>query len=114
MPTLTIQLPGLPPVAHVLREETTTIGRMKGTTIVIDDNSVSLMHAKITRSKDGTEYFLKDLNSTNGTLVNGQTVREIKLQDLDQICFADVIAQFHSEVAAAVQPITPLTAGTPA
>jgi pSer/pThr/pTyr-binding forkhead associated (FHA) protein len=107
MPTLTIQLPGLPPVAHVLREETTTIGRMKGSTIVIDDTSVSLMHAKITRTKEG-EYFLKDLNSTNGTLINGQTVREVKLQDLDQICFADVIAQFHAEAAAAVQPIVPL------
>jgi hypothetical protein len=107
MPTLTIQLPGLPPVAHVLREETTTIGRMKGSTIVVDDTSVSLMHAKITRSKEG-EYFLKDLNSTNGTLINGQTVREVKLQDLDQICFADVLAQFHGEAATAVQPIGPL------
>jgi hypothetical protein len=107
MPTLTIQLPGMPPVAHVLREETTTIGRMKGSTIVIDDTSVSLMHAKITRTKEG-EYFLKDLNSTNGTLINGQTVREVKLQDLDQICFADVLAQFHGEAATAVQPIVPL------
>lgn len=108
MPTLTIQLPGLPPVAHVLREETTTIGRMKGSTIVLDDTSVSLMHAKITRSKEG-EYFLKDLNSTNGTLLNGQVVREVKLQDLDQICFADVIAQFHGEESPrAVQPIVPL------
>lgn len=102
MPTLTLQLPGLPPVAHVLREETTTIGRMKGSTIVVDDASVSLMHAKITR-KDG-EFFLKDLNSTNGTLVNGQPVREAKLQDFDQICFADVIGQFHDEAATAVPP----------
>lgn len=107
MPTLTIQLPGLPPVSHVLREETTTIGRMKGSTIVLDDNSVSLMHAKITRGKEG-EYFLKDLNSTNGTLLNGQVVREVRLQDLDQICFADVIAQFHSDVPASVQPIVPM------
>ena len=80
---------------------------MKGSTIVVDDTSVSLMHAKITRSKEG-EYFLKDLNSTNGTLINGQTVREVKLQDLDQICFADVLAQFHGEAATAVQPIGPL------
>ena len=108
MPTLTIQLPGLPPVAHVLREETTTVGRMKGSTIILDDASVSLMHAKITRTKEG-EYFLKDLNSTNGTLLNGQVVREVKLQDLDQICFADVIAQFHGEEAPrTVQPIVPL------
>lgn len=113
MPTLTIQLPGLPPVSHVLREETTTIGRMKGSTIVVDDASVSLMHAKITR-KDG-EFFLKDLNSTNGTLVNGQPIREAKLQDFDQICFADVIGQFHGEAATAVAPAAaPLVNSLPA
>src|SRR5438445_4227313 len=77
MPTLTIQLPGLPPVAHVLKDETVTIGRFKGNTIVIEDASISLMHAKITR-KDG-QFYLKDLNSTNGTIVNGQPIGEVRL-----------------------------------
>jgi len=76
MPTLSIQLPGLPPVSHVLKDETITIGRMKGNTIVIEDSSISLMHAKITR-KDG-QFHLKDLNSTNGTMVNGQPITDAK------------------------------------
>ena len=104
MPTLTIQLPGLPVVSHVLKDETITIGRMKGNSIVIEDASISLMHAKITR-KDGV-FFLKDLNSTNGTVVNGQPISEARLHDLDKVRFADVTGQFLAEAATAPsQPI---------
>ncbi len=95
MPTLTIQLPGLPPVDHILREEMMTIGRMKGNTIALDDASVSVSHAKITRK--GTEFYLKDLNSTNGTMLNGQSINEARLKDGDQLKFGEVIALYHSE-----------------
>ena len=98
MATLTIQPPGSPPVSHLLKD-TVTIGRMGGNTVVINDASVSLVHAKITR-KNG-EFFLKDLNSTNGTLVNGQAVVEARLRDLDELRFADVSGHFRAEPAAA-------------
>src|ERR1044071_7533372 len=97
MPTLLVQLPGLPPVSHIIRDETTTIGRLKSNSIVVDDSSVSLMHAKITR-KIG-EYYLKDLDSTNGTIVNGQAVGEAKLRDQDRVKFAEVSTQFLAEPA---------------
>src|SRR5690349_19484230 len=103
MPSLSVQLPGLPPVSHVLKDETITVGRMKGNTIVIEDDSVSLMHARISQ-KNG-EVFLKDLNSTNGTTVNGQPINEAKLRHLDRIGFADVPAQFHSDAPAANAPV---------
>jgi hypothetical protein len=95
MPTLTIQLPGLPPVEHVLREEAITLGRMKGNTIALDDVSISLSHAKITRL--GDDYFLKDLNSTNGTLLNGQSINEARLRDGDRLKFGEVQAVFRME-----------------
>jgi predicted component of type VI protein secretion system len=95
MPTLTIQLPGQPPVFHVLRDETITVGRLKSNTIVIEDNSVSLMHAKITR-KDG-QFYLKDLNSTNGTIVNGQPIGEVRLRDQDKVRFAEITTQFVAD-----------------
>src|SRR5690348_12739163 len=95
MPTLVVQLPGLPPVSHIIRDETTTIGRLKSNSVVIDDSSVSLMHAKITR-KNG-DYFLKDLNSTNGTMVNGQVIAEAKLRDQDRVRIAEVSTQFLAE-----------------
>lgn len=104
MPTLSIQLPGLPPVSHVLKDETITIGRMKGNTIVIEDTSISLMHAKITR-KNG-DFLLKDLNSTNGTIVNGQPIGEAKLRDQDRVRFAEIACQFLADAALAPeQPI---------
>ena len=122
MPTLTIQLPGLPAVSHVLKDDAITIGRMKGNTIVIEDASISLMHARITR-KDGS-FYLKDLNSTNGTVVNGQPVTEAKLNDLDRVRFADVSGQFLAEAtiaaslpgvnAAIEQPAKPQPVATPA
>ncbi len=109
MVTLTIQPPGASPVTHVLKDETITIGRMSGNTIVINDSSVSLVHAKITR-KNG-EFFLKDLNSTNGTLVNNQPITEAKLRNRDAVRFADVTGQFTLESAevetAAPAPVVP-------
>src|SRR5882762_4723760 len=106
MPTLTIELPGLPPVAHVLKDDTISVGRMKGNTIVIEDTSISLMHARITR-KNG-EFYLKDLNSTNGTIVNGQPISEAKLQDLDRVRFASITAQFHVEAPAPTAQPSPI------
>jgi pSer/pThr/pTyr-binding forkhead associated (FHA) protein len=109
MPTLTLQLPNLPPVVHILKDETVTIGRMRGNTIVVDDDSVSLFHAKITR-KDSA-FYLKDLNSTNGTAVNGQSVVEAKLSDCDRVRFADVSGQFLlGETVAAPFPAAPFPA----
>src|SRR5438067_541659 len=107
MPTLLVQLPGFPPVSHIIRDETTTIGRLKSNSIVIDDSSVSLMHAKITR-KNG-EYYLKDLNSTNGTIVNGQAVGEAKLKDQDRVRFAEISTQFMAEPS--IEVLTAMGAG---
>ena len=109
MATLLIQLPNLPPVFHVLKDETATVGRMRGNTIVIDDQSVSLYHAKITR-KDST-FYLKDLNSTNGTVVNGQLVSEVRLSDHDRVRFADVGGQFLLEEPAAAPATGPAADG---
>ena len=51
--------------------------------------TVSRVHARI-REKDG-EYYLADLNSRNGTSVNGtmlQNEEEYRLQDEDEVDFA--------------------------
>jgi pSer/pThr/pTyr-binding forkhead associated (FHA) protein len=53
----------------VLAKEETTIGRDLGNDIQIDNPSVSRFHAKIYRQ--GWPFFVEDLKSTNGVLVNG-------------------------------------------
>ena len=111
MPTLTIQLPGLPSVEHIVREDAITLGRMKGNSIALNDSSVSLSHAKITRI--GNDFFLKDLNSTNGTMLNGQSVTEARLRDGDQLKFGEVIAYFRLEPLSAPAPAPAISIPTP-
>lgn len=53
-----------------------TIGRDKMNNIVIQDNMISRFHAVI--QKINHAYFIKDLNSTNGTSVNGKKVPKDK------------------------------------
>jgi pSer/pThr/pTyr-binding forkhead associated (FHA) protein len=57
-----------------LTEKTTRVGRDPTAAIVIQDTSVSRFHAQITRQAGG--YYLADLESSNGTQVNGEPVSE--------------------------------------
>ena len=49
------------------------IGRSEDADITIKDNVVSRRHAQITH--EGDNYFIRDLNSTNGVFVNGKRIR---------------------------------------
>jgi FHA domain len=68
-----------------------TIGRAPGSDIVIDDNYTSGSHARV-YGADGSVY-LEDLNSTNGTYVNGRRVAtraELRSDDLVRIGEAEL------------------------
>lgn len=60
-----------------------TLGRSKRADIYIDDDKLSRVHAKITRV--GMGYRLIDLNSRNGTYVNGMRILEHPLSSFDTI-----------------------------
>jgi len=67
-----------------LKEEVTAIGRHPDCAIALPSNTVSRRHAQIRR--DGAQFFLSDLNSTNGTLLNREPViGEEVLHDRDEI-----------------------------
>jgi hypothetical protein len=51
-----------------------TIGRSRDCEVVIDDSGVSRHHAEIAPAADG--WYVADLGSTNGTLVDGHLARE--------------------------------------
>src|SRR3989338_8995822 len=72
-----------PPVEHVLEAAETLIGRRPDADLVFTLDGVSRNHAKIIRHSNG--YALVDLNSTNGTYVNGEQVREHLLRPGDRI-----------------------------
>ena len=75
MRKLQIILPDGTESTHELTEDVVTLGRLSDNTIRIDDASVSSHHAQFTLA--GGEYRLKDLNSTNGTRVNGEQIERI-------------------------------------
>src|SRR5881628_1428557 len=70
---------------YELVEDLITIGRGPDNTIIINDPSVSTHHAQLQLA--GETYRLKDLDSTNGTRVNGIPVTETVLHLDDRIRF---------------------------
>jgi predicted component of type VI protein secretion system len=60
-----------------------TIGRLPDNTIVIDNTAVSSHHVRIGR--EGPQFVVEDLGSTNGTFVNGEKVAKRPLRHGDTI-----------------------------
>jgi predicted component of type VI protein secretion system len=92
-------------IAHELAEDLITIGRGQDNTIIINHPSVSTRHAQLQR--DGETYRLKDLNSTNGTRVNGIPITEAMLRSGDQIQFGAADARYEPDVTTS-QPSPPV------
>src|SRR5206468_12801287 len=70
------------------------IGRDPQNDLVLDDRRVSRKHAEI-RLRLG-RYTLYDLQSTNGTYVNGRRVAEVVLADGDRLSIGGVELQFRA------------------
>jgi len=80
-----------------LARPATSIGRWEDNDVVIQDRWVSRYHAEVRREKE--QYLIHDLNSKNGTLVNGQRITaptvladgdEIQVTPLVKLTFVDV------------------------
>lgn len=83
--------------------ERITIGRTGENDIVIDNLGVSRCHAQL--CKEGEEFFVEDMDSANGTLLNGKVlssadVKKSKLQDQDEIEIGKhkLIFLLHAEI----------------
>lgn len=72
--------------------EYTVIGRDKTADIAVKDPLVSRRHAAIVYN-DG-EFILKDLESTNGTMMNGNVIELAALQHKDKFRIGDTTIQF--------------------
>ncbi len=70
------------------------LGRHPNCHIKLEDGSVSREHARITRQ--GERFFIEDLNSRNGTFVNGRLVEGCQpLQENDHLKLCDLQFSFH-------------------
>ena len=61
-----------------------TIGRATGADFIVDAALVSRVHCRVTALPDGG-LELRDLDSTNGTFVNGQRIETARLASGDRI-----------------------------
>jgi pSer/pThr/pTyr-binding forkhead associated (FHA) protein len=82
-----------------LTKDRTTLGRRPYNDIVIDNLAVSGEHAVLQLS--GNEVYLEDLNSTNGTYVNGKAVKKQLLQNNDTVEIGKYKIKFINEAPGA-------------
>lgn len=74
----------------ITQKEVMSVGRSPENDIAIDDPEISRQHARLLRQ--GTVYTLEDLNSTNGSFVNGERIRvPTRLYHNDVVNFGDAI-----------------------
>ena len=77
-------------VRFSLMKDSTRVGRAADNDIVVEDELVSKFHVVIDRARleggaDLYRYTLRDLGSTNGTYINGESVQQATLWNGDMI-----------------------------
>lgn len=88
------QVGGSRPVKQEISEFPCVIGRDESADFCVESSRVSRKHVVLER-RDG-QFVLRDLDSTNGTFVNGQRITETALADGDVVLVADCELTFFS------------------
>jgi diguanylate cyclase (GGDEF)-like protein len=85
-----------------LQGEVFGLGRHPENQICIDDDGISRHHARIT-VKEGGQFWIEDLQSSNGTYLNGRRINSCQMSNGDtlhlgpRVCFRLSIATEHEE-----------------
>lgn len=114
MPYFLIEQPGAPTIKTPFTAPETTFGRAENNSVILVADEVSRHHARVEMRDD--LIVLVDLNSLNGTYVNGQRVVERILSDKDEIWMGGKCRMvFHDDRACAGQdrtaaPVAPASA----
>jgi pSer/pThr/pTyr-binding forkhead associated (FHA) protein len=109
MAKLVIQNQGMTGRACELHTDRTTIGRVEDNTFQIADPSVSSHHCEV--HLRGSDIFIRDLNSTNGTFIGGNKIEESVLKPGELLRLGQVELKLEAEGAA---PSAPAPGSTPA
>lgn len=80
---------------HVMLDRAVTIGRDPKTELPLQDEGISRRHCRIGFDKDKSAFFIEDLGSTNGTLLNGKRLQATKkLEAGDRIYLGACVVKF--------------------
>ncbi len=80
----------------ILEKARTMLGRSKTADIPILDGKISKVHCEIAVSRSGTgieQISIRDLDSTNGTYVNNESVSQVALKAGDKVQIGDTVLQ---------------------
>ena len=97
MPIMIVSIDGVVIKAVQLTKDRTTLGRRPYNDVVIDNLAISGEHAVFQMS--GSDVFIEDLNSTNGTYVNGKAAKKQQLVNGDTVEVGKYKIKFVAEVA---------------
>jgi pSer/pThr/pTyr-binding forkhead associated (FHA) protein len=111
MAKLVLLSAGLTGRTHELKGEKTTIGRVEDNMFQVAEPSVSSHHCEILLR--GNDVIVRDLNSTNGTFINGEKVIESPLRPGQILRLGQIEMRLETGEGGAPVP-TGATAGAPA
>ena len=111
MAKLVILTQGLNGRAHELNVDRTTIGRVEDNLFQIAEPSVSSHHCEALLR--GSDVVIKDLNSTNGTFINGEKITESVLKPGQTLRLGQVELKLEAEKAVSAPGSAPATAPAP-
>ena len=97
MPKMIVSIDGVVIKEVQLTKDRTTLGRRPYNDVVIDNLAISGEHAVFQMS--GNDVFIEDLNSTNGTYVNGKAAKKQQLVNGDTVEVGKYKIKFVAEVA---------------
>ena len=97
MPKMIVSIDGVVVKEVQLTKDRTSLGRRPYNDIVIDNLAVSGEHAVLLMA--GNDVFVEDLNSTNGTYLNGKTVKKHLLANGDTIEIGKYKIKYVNEAA---------------
>jgi hypothetical protein len=99
MPRLLIECAGQGSrVFELIGDRPVTIGRAKSCTVILDDPSVSRMHAVIRSTPDGAWQII-DRDSSNGVKINGAAAKEATLRPDDEIALGEFKLRYEDSAA---------------
>jgi len=107
MAKLVILTQGMTDRAHELKADRTTVGRVEDNMFQIAEPSVSSHHAEVLLR--GSDIVIKDLDSTNGTFINGEKITESVLKPGQTLRFGNVELRLDTLAPAKKTPDTTMS-----
>ena len=105
MAKLVVLSEGLTGLTYELKVDKTTIGRLEDNAFQITEASVSSHHCELVQR--GNDIVVKDLNSTNGTFINGEKITEAALKPGQILRLGQVEMRLESGAGAAAGAAAP-------